>query len=55
MPVDTDQTTPVLVHLNPDDWRAFKRLKGSRKASKALRSMIGEQLVSAGIPSQVKR
>ena len=44
MPVDTDVTKPVLIHVNPKDWAEFKKLVGSRRASITLRQMIRARL-----------
>jgi hypothetical protein len=44
MPADTEKTKPVLVHLDPDDWEAFKKLVGKRQASMAVRRMIRSEL-----------
>lgn len=44
MPVDTENTTPVLVHLDPNDWEAFKKLAGRRRASMKLRAMIRKEI-----------
>jgi hypothetical protein len=47
MPVDVDETTPVLIHVNPDDWEAFKKLAGRRRASMKLRAMIRKEIAAA--------
>ncbi len=47
MPVDTETTKPVLIHVNPQDWLEFKRLVGSRKASMRLRAMIRRDIARA--------
>jgi hypothetical protein len=44
MPVDTDETKPVLVHINPREWAEFKRLVGSRKASITVRRLIRAEI-----------
>lgn len=44
MPADTASTIPVLVHLNPDDWKKFKKLSGHRKASMRVRQLIRLEL-----------
>lgn len=41
MPVDCVRPTkPVLVHVDPEEWSEFKKLVGSRKASRRIRALI---------------
>lgn len=41
MPVDCVRPTkPVLVHVDPVEWREFKKLVGSRMASRRIRALI---------------
>lgn len=44
MPVDTDETKPVLIHVNPKDWAEFKRVVGSRNASITVRRLIRKEI-----------
>jgi hypothetical protein len=55
MPADTDETIPVLVHLNPADWKAFKKLAGNYKASRRLRMMIRSEIRAARAVARSKR
>ena len=47
MPVDTDRTISVLVHVNPDEWAQFKRLCGKRRASLRVRTLIRREIATA--------
>jgi hypothetical protein len=47
MPVDTDKTKPVLIHVNPKDWAEFRKLAGSRRASMRVRALIRRELAQA--------
>jgi hypothetical protein len=44
MPVDTERTVPVLVHIDPKDWAEFKKIAGRRKASMRLRQLIRTEI-----------
>jgi hypothetical protein len=41
MPVDCVRPTkPVLVHVDPEEWSEFRKLVGSRMASRRIRALI---------------
>jgi hypothetical protein len=44
MPVDTPVTKPVLIHVNPDDWKKFQKLVGRRMASRRIRALIAREI-----------
>lgn len=45
MPMDCVRPTkPVLVHLDPVEWKEFQRLVGRRKASRRIRALIRTEI-----------
>lgn len=43
---DTSNIVPVLVHMDREDWKAFKALAGPRKASMMLRRLVKRELLA---------
>lgn len=51
MPHDTPVTRPVLIHVDPRDWKLFQQLCGNYKVSQRIRQMVREELKAAGVRS----
>lgn len=47
MPADSQDTVPVLVHMDRRDWEKFKKKVGTRRASLQLRRLVREDLATA--------
>lgn len=49
MPKDAPVTKPVLIHVDPKDWEAFKQLCGNYKVSRRIRAIVRRELKKARV------
>lgn len=52
MPKDAPVTKPVLIHVDPDDWKEFQEICGRYRVSRRIRAIVRREIRKAKAVAQ---